>query len=89
VKYVLNLATLVEGMKKWISIDEQLCGLVDQLRARGYHHTLEVELRFAKIVAYPGKYDPTQFLPEFRGKGLTTIIDASGGDRLHTPAHNN
>ena len=32
-------------MGMWASIGEQLGGLVDRLRATGYRHTLEVELR--------------------------------------------
>ena len=85
VRYVLNRATLAEGMEKWTSIDEQLCGLVDQLHARGYPHILEVELRFAKIVDYGGTHDPTNFLPKFRAKGIVTIIDASRSDlRTHS-----
>ena len=85
---MLNRATLAEGMERWTSIDEQLCGLVDQLRGSGYRHTLEVEVGFAKIVEYPGRHDPANFLPEFRGKGIVTIIDVSSGDRLRTPARN-
>jgi len=84
---VLNWTTLAEGMEKWTLIDEQLCGLVNQLRARGYHHILEVELRFAKIVDYPGKHDPTHFLPEFRGQGIVTVIDAGHSDHLRTSTY--
>ena len=88
VRYVLNRATLADGTEKWTSVDEQLCGLVDKLRARGYHHILEVELEFSKIVCHPGKHDPTHLLPEFRRKGIVTVIDGSSGDRFHAPIDN-
>ena len=70
-------------------VDEQLCGVVDRLRAMGYRHTLEAELRLTDIGGDPGKYDFTIFLPEFREKGIVTIIDAAHGDRLlHSSIHN-
>jgi len=89
VRYVLNRTTLACGVDRWALIDKQLCGLVDQLRARGYRHTLEAELRFAKVVYCPGSYDPTHFLPKFWEKGTVTIIDTGHGDRLlHTSTQN-
>ena len=69
--------TLEVGMGIWTSIDEQLCGLVDRLRATGYRHTLEVELRPKKPGNDPGEYDPTIFLPKFREKGIVTVLRAS------------
>ena len=62
-------------MEGWTLIDKQLCGLVDRLRAAGYRHTLEAELRLTGIRDDPGKYYFTEFLPEFREKGLVTITD--------------
>ena len=74
---------------KWTLIDKDLCGLVDQLRTTGYCHTLEVELRFAKIQDDLGKWDFTNVLPEFKEKGIVTIVDVLHGHRLlHSSAHN-
>lgn len=68
-------------MKEWALIDEQLCGLVHRLRAAGCRHTLEAELRLTKI-SDPEKYDFTKVFPEFREKGVVTVIDAVHGNRL-------
>lgn len=64
----------------WALIENRLCGLVDQLRARGYRHTLEAELRLIIRVGDLGMYDFTTIFPEFREKGVVTIIDAARGD---------
>ena len=69
--------TLEVGMEMWTSIDEQLCRLVDRLRATGYLHTLGVELRPKKPGNDPGEYDPTIFLPKCREKGTVTVLRAS------------
>jgi hypothetical protein len=34
----------------------------------------------------PGEYDFTEFLPEFREKGIVTIIDAVHGNRVLHPS---
>ena len=76
-------------MQEWDFIDNALCRLVDRLRAAGYCYTLEVELRLTRIGDGPGTYDFTKFLPEFREKGIVTIIVAVNGDLLlHSSAHN-
>ena len=68
-------------------IDVKLCGLVDQLRAMGYRHTLEVELRLTLgIGGGPEECDFSRFLPEFREKGVVTVVD--GDQVLHSSAHN-
>ena len=67
---------------EWGPIDEQLCGVVDQLRSTGCNRTLEVELRLTKIGSDIGRYGFAKFLPEFRKKGVVTIIDAVHGDRV-------
>lgn len=73
--------------REWVLIDEQLCGLVDRLCVTGYRHTLEVELRFTDIWGDFGEYDFTKVLPEFREKGVVTIIDTAQNDRvLHRSA---
>ena len=87
VKYVLNSATLAQGRERWALIDEQLRGLVDQLCAAGYPHILEAELRFAKVVGHPVECNLADFLPEFRKKGIVTVIDENSGDCLHTFTH--
>lgn len=69
-------------MDRWAPIDKRLSGLVDRLRTTGYHHTLEVELRFARIGDEPGNIDLTKFMSEFREKGVVTITDAARGDRV-------
>ena len=66
-----------QGMEVWVVIDKQLCELVDRLRAMGYRHTLELELRFVKVGGDPGKFDSTIFLPEFREKGVVTTRRAN------------
>ena len=60
-------------MKTWALIDEQSCGLVDWLRAVGYPHALEVELRLSEIGDVPRKYGFVKFLPKFMEKGVVTI----------------
>ena len=73
----------------WASVDEQLCGQADWLHAVKCRHTLEVELRLKKIKGDPREYDFTVFLPEFREKGVVTIIDTTDSDRvLHSSTHN-
>ena len=67
-------------IEEWSSIDEQLCGLVDRLRAAGYHQTLEAELRPTEIEGDPRKFDFAKFLPGFREKGVVTVIDTVRGD---------
>ena len=70
-------------------IDKELCRLVDRLRATGYRHTLEVELRLTKIGHDVRKCVFTKFLPEFREKGIVTIVGGEHGDRvLHSSAQN-
>ena len=73
---------------EWARIDSQLCRLVDRLRARGYHRTLKAELRLMKVRSDPGKYEFTKFLPEFREKGVVTIVDGAHGNLLHSSTHN-
>ena len=76
-------------MDQWVEIDKELCGLVDRLRATGYRHTLEVELRHTEVGSDVGKHDFTKFLPKFRERGFVTVIDAVHGDRvLHSSAQN-
>ena len=88
-KYTHTWAKFPQRMSPLALIDECLCGLVDQLCATGYHHTLEAELRLMMIGGDPGQYDFTIFLPAFREKGVATIIDAGHGDRvLHSSTHN-
>lgn len=64
-------------MEVWEWIEKPLCELVDRLYATGYHHTLEVELRIMESGDDLGEYDFTMFLPDFRGRGVVTIIDAA------------
>ena len=59
------------------AIDKELCGLADRLRAAGRCHTLEVELRFRGARHYPEEYDFIEFLPEFREKGVVTVINCN------------
>ena len=63
-------------------IDRQLCELVDRLRVTGYRHSLEVELRRTAVGDDQGEWDPTKLLPEFRERGVVTVVDAANGDRL-------
>lgn len=75
-------------MERWASVDKQLCRVVDQLRMMGYCHTLKVEIRLTKISEVPGELDFTMFLPEFREKGVVTVIDVAHSDRvLHSSAY--
>ena len=69
-------------MQKWALIDGGLCMLVGRLRETGYRHTLEVELRLKKAEDDPGDFDFARFLPEFRQKGIVTIIQTFRGPRL-------
>ena len=89
VTYRVYLGGFESYGKYWAPIDGQLCGLVGQLCVMGYRHTLEVELQLTKVEDHPGYCDFTRFLPEFREKGVVTIIDAAHGDRLlHSSIHN-
>ena len=69
-------------MESWALIDEQLCRLVDWLRARGCHRTLEVELQLMKARGSPVKHGFTDLLPSFREKGVMIITDASDKNRV-------
>ena len=72
----------------WALLDNQLCGLVNRLRVMGYRHALEAELQFIHVEGNPEACDFTKFLPEFREKGVVTIIDtAHGGRVLHSSIH--
>lgn len=83
------LKIFVQGMEKWTSIDKDLCGLVDRLRATGYCHTLEVELRFTKTLDDSGIWCFANIFPEFKEKGIVTIVDVVHGNRiLYSSTHN-
>ena len=69
-------------MESWSLIDEQLCRLVDRLRARGCHRALEVELRLTKAGEFTTRGDFTKLFPVFREKGVMTITDAANGGRV-------
>ena len=76
-------------MEGWTQlIDKQLYVLIDRLRATGYRPTLEVELRLLEIGNELRDYGFTKFLPEFKEKGVLTIIDAADGGLLHSSTHN-
>ena len=66
----------------WPLVDRQLCELVDRLRAAGYRHTLEVELRLVVTRNNLAEYDCTRLLPEFGEKGVVTIVDTDHGNRV-------
>ena len=69
-------------------IDKELCGLVHRLHTRGYRCTLEVELRLAEVGGGHGWYDFISLFPEFRERGVVTVVDAAAPrDRvLHSSA---
>ena len=67
---------------EWAFIDEELCRLVNWLRATGYRRTLEVELQVAEVQDDPGQYGFTKLLPKFKEEGVVTVLDAAHGDRL-------
>ena len=70
-------------MAEWARFDEQLCRLVDRLRATGYGFTLEAELRLMGVENYCyEEHDFPLFLPEFSEKGIVTIIDADHGGQI-------
>ena len=76
-------------MGEWdLTIDRQLCGLVDRLRAIGYSHTLEVVLEPTEYEygAHPGRYDFTKSLPRFRERGVVVVIGTVHGDRVVHPS---
>ena len=74
-------------MEQWNFIDTQLCRLVNQLRATGYLHTLEAELRLTGPEVDFGEHDFTKFLSEFRQMGIVTVIDVvHGGQVMHSSA---
>lgn len=82
VRYINDWEIFAQQTEAGVLVDEQLCGLVDRLRAMGYRHTLEAELRLIEIGDDPEMYDFTIFLPGFREKGVVTIIDVAHGERL-------
>ena len=81
-KYVHDRVDFARQVEDWGFVDKQLCELVGRLRATGYRHILEVELRLMAVDDEPGDWDFTKFLLEFREKGVVTVIDATDGDRL-------
>lgn len=86
-RYMRNWMDFARQVEQWALIDKELCGLVDALRATGYRHTLEVELRITRVGGDIGMYDFTELLAEFREKGVVTVMDAFRGNRvLHCSA---
>ena len=79
-KIIFRKEYLHRGM--WPSIDRQLCELADRLRAAGYCHTLEVEVRLMVARRDLAEYDCTRFLPGFGEKGVVTVIDTVLGNRV-------
>lgn len=75
-----DLNAFLQGVGVWTSIDKWLCELVARLGRTGYRHTLEVEVRLTEIGDGLSEHDFTRFFPEFREKGVTTIIDADRGE---------
>ena len=65
-----------QGVGVWASIDKQLCELVARLGRAGHRHTLEVEVQLTEVGDGLSEHDFTGVFPEFREKGVTTIIDA-------------
>lgn len=86
-RYLSLWSTPAERTEARTLIDGQLCGLVDRLRAMGYRHTLEAELRLTANGDDPGKDGFTSFLPRFKEKGIVTITDAVNGNLLHSSTH--
>ena len=80
-------AVLVYDVEHWlVFIDKQLCRLVDRLSAMGYRHTLEAQGRVKTVGGR--EYDFTKILPEFREKGVVTVVDAGDNCRvLYSSAH--
>ena len=70
-------ARVARYTEDWGLVDRQLCELVNRLRATGYGHTLEAELRLMAVEGddESGKYDFTKFLPKFRERGDVAIVD--------------
>ena len=68
----------------WSTLDAELNGLVDRLRASGYRYTLELVLQhdryFARMVSAAG---PDGFLQKFREKGRVTISESRSGRILY------
>ena len=75
--FINQLATFPAQMEVWEWIEKPLCELVDRLYTTGYRHTLEVELRIMESGDDLWEYDFKMFLPDFRGRGIVTIIDAA------------
>ena len=77
-------------MKRWASIDEQMCGLVDRLRAMGYCHTLEAEVRLRPEVGDALTIEKiSRLLPKFREKGIVSVVDIVHPDRIfHSSVRN-
>ena len=82
VYYDQNRGIFAQRTGGWALIDKQLCELVDRLRAKGYRHNLEAELQVRRMGGDPGEYDFVKVLPEFREKGVVTIVDADRNDRV-------
>jgi len=84
--YMYNSWIFAARIREWAMIDKQLCELVARLGRTGYRHTLEVEVQFTEVDHDPGKYEFTEFLPEFRERGVVTIIDTVHDLVLHSSA---
>ena len=89
VRYTFQGTSSPEGTGRWTWIDEELCGLADRLRATGYRHTLEAELRFLRITDGTEEHGLTEVLPKFKEKGLVSVFDVDhGGYVFYSSAHN-
>ena len=82
--YPLNRYISQQQMEGSALVDAHLCDLVDRLHAVGYHHTLEVELRFQRVEVDPVKDGCVKFLPKFEERGILIITDeVNDGGRLY------
>lgn len=89
-KYMQDWTDPARQVNAWARIDGQLCGLVDHLHAMGYRHTLEAELRLRPGVGGgPEECNFSRLLPEFREKGVVTVVDVVCSNQvLHSSTHN-
>ena len=87
-KQMYDCRGFLPRMERWASVDKHLCEVVDRLRAMGYRHTLEVQLRFTHVED-PSKNGSTKVLPGFREKGVVAIIDDACGDLIYRSSTHN
>jgi hypothetical protein len=78
--FVLRNSVQKWSYPRWSSLDKTLPDLVDQLRASGYKHALELEFQLeSEFAGIDPVDDPDAIFPCFREKGRVTVLEKASG----------